>query len=146
MERANQHTAEQIERVLAPATLAFILIAAGVAFALGFVIDSGMSNPELLYGVLVLVAIADLVIIRWFVLPAQAKAGAPRQNQATTGYAVAATGATFAVAASIFSGDPWPALPLGAIAVISWLVIRSYLRDLPEGPPVLDMSRGDYSG
>ena len=138
--------ADELERILTPLTLAFIFVVTGIGVVVGVVSDSGGSSGYLIAMALVVAAIADILIIRWLVLPSQAaKPEVPRQILVRIGYAAADTGAVFAPAAAIISGSPWVALLLGAISLLSWVVIWSYLQDLPERPLPSGLDEGELN-
>jgi len=92
--------------------------------------DEGMRLVT--YGVFVVVAIAEFIITRYVVLPARAsEPGMTREVLAVLGYAFSCTAAIFSIGGALVTGSGWLALPLGVVALVAWITIWSYLRDLP---------------
>jgi hypothetical protein len=123
-----------------PALLAAAtLTAAGFAVGLAGVkaaMDGG--SVALAYAALIAAGIADPVVARYLLLPQLAsRPETPRSSLAILGYAMAITPATFAPVGALVTGSPWLALPFGGVAVYAWLVIWTYLTELPEVPPAV---------
>ncbi len=126
-----------LEGWLPGATLAEIIGLTVVALALGLanvqVPFKDDSMRVITYGIFIAVAVLQLIIARLVVIPTMARtAPVARRSQVIFGYAESATAAIFSVGGSIVMGNGLFALPLGGIGLLSWLVIWSYLRELPE--------------
>jgi hypothetical protein len=74
------------------------------------------------------VGISGFLLARLIVLPQMArKPDVLPQTLASAGYAFAEAPATYGVVAAIIAGHGWVALPFGALALIFWSNVRSFV-------------------
>ena len=104
------------------------IVAVPIASAVVPVLDS---ETALLANVtFLLVAVSHLVIGRAVVLPSNAKGGAPTSSIAVLGYALAESAVIYGLVLVVLSGDVWRIVPFTVIAVVGWLLTRSFVQQL----------------
>jgi hypothetical protein len=107
---------------------------------LGFAgVDLGVDSPTAiaLYAVFAAMGIVEPVIVRFVVIPGMRRQGgeAARANIVTLGFSAAAAGGFYALFAGLAEGRGWPALPIGAIALYTWVVVWMYTRETANETP-----------
>ena len=133
----------QIERLYPGFALLSILSLTAAGAVLGF---AGVADMEAESGTAVMVYVAlgitgvtEPLLARYVVLPPMERQGASRFNAILLGYSLVIPGGVYALLGGILSGEGWPALPLGAIALYAWAFIWMYTREWPEvAPPAPD--------
>ena len=118
----------------APASLAAIIgLSLGpliIVARLDPVGSSDQTTGALLLAALAVVALADLLLVRFVLLPTLVTHPESTQENATVvGYSIALAPAIFGVAASVYTGQALLALPFGAFALVSWAIVRRLLQD-----------------
>jgi hypothetical protein len=89
-----------------------------------------------LLGVLLVVAVMNILTVRFLVLPrAAANPAASRETVMATGYAFAVAPSVYGLVLSLFTGQGLLALPFTAVSLGSLLAIRLYLQDAPPKRP-----------
>ena len=95
-------------------------------------LTTGLDGAEgtLVVAMLVVVGVVQLVVVRFLVLPgAISNPDATEEQTTILAYSFSQSAAIYGLVASITTGNGFVALPLGAIAPLSWLVVRAYLQD-----------------
>lgn len=115
------------------ATLAAILLFTLAALALVPLLGltTGLDGTEgtLVVAMLLVVGAVQLVVVRFLVLPgAISNPDATEEQTTILAYSFPLSAAIYGLVASITTGQGFVALPLGAIALLSWLVVRAYLQ------------------
>ena len=88
------------------------------------------AEGTLVVAMLVVVGVVQLVVVRFLVLPgAISNPDATEEQTTILAYSFPQSAASYGLVASITTGNGFVALPLGAIAPLSWLVVRAYLQD-----------------
>jgi hypothetical protein len=114
---------------LAAAEIVVLGVAAVVAgwLAPGLDFDSGMAT--LYVGLLLAVAVSDILIVRFVVLPNNASSGVPRESLVVLGYAFVMAVAIFGLVASIVTGAGLIGLPFSVIAFVGYYAVWSFLQE-----------------
>jgi hypothetical protein len=133
----HSQTAGLVSRSFPQLCLLQILGLAAAGTVLGFAgLDLGVDawTAVALYIVFAAMGIADPLIMRYAVLPNLQKQGGEtaRSNASTLGFSAAAAGGVYALFAGLAEGRGWPAIPMGVIALYTWVVVWMYLREWPE--------------
>ncbi len=115
------------------ATLAGILLFTLAALVLVPLLGltTGLDGREgtLVVAMLLVVGVVQLAVVRLLVLPgAISNPDATEEQTTILAYSFPQSAAIYGLVASITTGQGFVALPLGAIALLSWLVVRAYLR------------------
>ncbi|HSP54023.1 MAG TPA: hypothetical protein VLS25_00415 [Dehalococcoidia bacterium] len=123
---------QKIEEMMPLISLWVIGVATALGLALSIGIDSRVPsfNKVLIAAAFLFIAIADLLIARFINLPGLTRAGSPRTNLVTIGYAQSMLPAPLAFLVGILVDQWWLALVFGGVGMACWFMVRDYL-----GPP-----------
>jgi hypothetical protein len=123
--------------VLKWAFFAAILIITGVGFFLGPQLEPSLEDDMryVIGGILLLVAVSSFLLTRYLVLPGMARQQAQPSAIASTAYGFAETPAIFGLGLAIMTAEGWVALPFGALALLSWVVMRNYVAGVQAEEP-----------
>jgi hypothetical protein len=134
------------EAILGWAFLGGIVIMTALAFVFAGIMpaEQRLDNDiaYLLAAVLFFAGITSMIFSRGVLLPkAAANSITPPGSAASLGYSFAESPAIFGFVLAIMTGKAWLALPFGGLALISWLIVKSYLNGLATSNRDLEFPR-----
>jgi hypothetical protein len=110
-------------------TVVFTVAGVVVGFFMEGTLDDA-TMEAVVVAILLIVAVSETFLVRFVLLPSSVRhPEATREQAESLGYAFAHASAVYGTVASIMTGQGLLALPFGAIAAVSWLVVHSYLEE-----------------
>jgi hypothetical protein len=118
----------------------------GLAFVMaGLMADDPILESDMSYilvGILFYTGLSSMLVIRARLMPRMARNPAVRPHSlAVLGYTNADAAALSGLILAIMTGKGWLALPFGLLALISWLIVKSYLTGLAGAKNDLEFPR-----
>ena len=124
---------------IGPAGLAWLYLGTIVAATVAALIivpvfdiqgSSNQTDGVLVVLVLAAISVADLLLARFVLLPqAVAHPDSNREQTTQLGFGLAQFSAMAGLIASVFTGQALLALPFGTFALVSWAIVRQFLKE-----------------